>query len=120
MEKIKISTKLSSYAPYKKHEGSHFQQYSENIYYVRAGLSTLTGKFVKGKKLNARIVLVLSKNKFLIRFLGNNYIMDSTMHFDRFDEVTVSVEETEPILKLKILPLNKARPLHGGKMDIKI
>jgi len=120
MEKIKTSTELNSYNPYKKHEGSHFQQFSENVYYVRADLNMLKGRLVKGTKLKAKIVLVLSKNKFLIRFLGNNYIMESTMHFERFDEATVAVEETEPILKLKILPPERSRPLNGGKMDIKI
>ena len=120
MEKIKTSTEMSSYNPYKKHQGSHFQQYSENVYYVRADLSMLKGRLVKGKKLSARVVLVLSKDKFLLRFLGNNYIMESTMPFERFDEVVVSVEETDPMLKLKILPPEKKRPLFGGKMDIKV
>ena len=120
MEKIRTSTELNSYNPHKKHEGSHFQQYSENVYYVRADLSMLKGRLEKGVKLNAKIVLVLSTHKFLIRFLGNNYIMDSTMQFERFDEVVVSVEEVDPVLKLKILPPEKKRPLNGGKMDIKV
>ncbi len=120
MEKIETSTKMNSYNHYKKHEGSHFQQFSENVYFVRIDLSKLKGKVVKGTKLKARIVLVLSTNSFLIRFLGNNYIMKSKMPFERFDEVIVSVEETEPLLKLKILPPEKKKPLNGGKMDIKV
>jgi hypothetical protein len=120
MEKISTSTEMGSYNPYKKNESSHFQQSTGNTYYVRADLSMLKGRLEKGKKIDARIVLVLSKSKFLIRFLGNNYIMHSTMKFERFDEVIVSVEETEPLLKLKILPPERKRPLHGGSMDIKV
>ena len=119
MEKIKTSTESSSYNSFKRHEGSHFKQFSENIYYVRGDLSMLKGRLVQGAKLDARIVLVLG-NKFLIRFLGNNYIMESKIPFVRFDEVIVSVEETEPILKLKIMPPEKKKPLHGGTMDIKV
>ena len=117
MDKLNQSASLNAHDHYNRQKDNDAFTHQENIYYVQSDISGLKGKLKKGSVFNARIVLPISENKYLLRFLGGNYVMESHLDFKRFDEVQVSVEETEPKLMLKILPKPK-RSSHEGKMDI--
>ncbi|MCB0281064.1 MAG: hypothetical protein KDF60_00660 [Calditrichaeota bacterium] len=116
MDKLIQSGPLNARDHYNRQQQDKSGQH-ENIYYVQADISSLHGKLQKGSVLNARIILCLGSKKYLLRFLGNNYIMQSDLDFKKFDDVQVSVENTEPKLQLKILP-KKSPTKHDGLTDI--
>lgn len=116
MDKLVQSGPLNARDHYNRQKQDNGSKH-ENIYYIQADISSLQGKLEKGSVLNARIILCLGAKKYLLRFLGNNYIMQSDLEFKKFDEVQVSVENTEPKLQLKILP-KKTVVKHDGLTDI--
>lgn len=119
MDKLGQSTSLDARDHYNRHQKEYGSGHSENVYYVQSDISNLKGRLEEGSVLNARIVLCLGEKKYLLRFLGGNYIMQSELDFDRFDEVQVSVEKTEPQLQLRILP-KKTASQHNGQLDIRV
>lgn len=120
MDKLSGTSSASANNQYRRQQDSGMESYSENVFYVRGDLSAIQHKFKKGQILDARIILCLGDHKYLLRFLGSNYVMESKLSFKRFAEVKVEVEETEPKLKLKMLPLLKRTTAGLGKTDITI
>jgi hypothetical protein len=119
MDKLSQSSSASARDHYNRQRQDNSSAHTENVYYVHSDISNLQGKLEQGSMLNARIVLCLGDKKYLLRFLGGNYIMHSELDFKRFEEVKVCVEKTETQLELRILP-NKTPPKHNGKLDISI
>lgn len=109
MEKLKSSAGINARNQYSSQKDSGNPYHSENVYYVKPDISNLRDKLKKGSTIQARIILDLGNRKYLLRFQGGNYIMESDLKFEKFDEVQVSVEETDPKLKLRILPPPKKK-----------
>jgi len=118
MDRLKSSSAVNAGHQYKGQQDSGNMYHSENVYYVKSDIENLKGKLEKGVILQARIILDIGDKKYLLRFQGGNYIMESDLRFERFDEVLVSVEATEPKLKLKILPPPRKKNNNSGQMDI--
>jgi len=80
-------------------------------------------KLRKGMHLTSRIILVLGHNRYLLRIYGYNLIMESTLKFNRFDEIHIEVLHVRPKLKLRFIHKNTFpyRP-HSShkKTDIRI
>ncbi|HED11104.1 MAG TPA: hypothetical protein ENJ10_10485 [Caldithrix abyssi] len=118
MDKLGQTTGVSAYGRHnQKRDGSHKNR--KSVYYIDTDISALKDKVKPGDTIKARIVLDLGENKYVLRFYGYNYIMESHIKFNRFDEVTLDVEATDPRLKLKIRKPEKKRT-HGGHMDIRV
>lgn len=118
MDRLKGSTAVNAGHQYTGQQDSGNIYHSENVYYVKSDIENLKDKLEKGTTLQARIILDLGNKKYLLRFQGGNYIMESDLHFVRFDEVLVSVEAIEPKLKLRILPPQRKTTNRSGHMDI--
>ncbi len=117
MDKLTQTTALTAYGRYNPGHNRSKGQKKKTVYYINTDLSALSDKVGKGDIIKARIVLVLEKNKYVLRFFGYNYIMESHLTFERFDEVELEVEAVSPRLKLRIKP--PARSVDGNhKMDI--
>ncbi len=70
------------------------------IVIVEKDLSPFLKRLQKGEIVKGRIVLVLSKQHYLLRILGHNLVMKSNITFKRSQEVLFKIQETEPKLKL--------------------
>ncbi|RMH60358.1 MAG: hypothetical protein D6677_13875 [Calditrichaeota bacterium] len=109
MEKLSHTSAVSAYGRYNpknKSGGRH----KKPVYYIDNDLSALQDKVARGDILKARIVLDLENGKYVLRFLGYNFIMESKIKFNRFDEVELEVEAVTPRLKLRIRPPQQHSP----------
>lgn len=123
IEKVKDMSAMDNYHafdPERRHNEQSLQYSGENIYYITTDTAYLKRKLIKGNILKGRIVLCLKDNKYLLRFLGNNFLMYSPLKFERKDEVFLRVENTDPKLQFKILPTDEPEAKTNGKLDITI
>ncbi len=65
-------------------------------------LNRFLSRLRPGMQLKARIVLCLGNGRYLMRIQGFNLVMHSHFRFNRFDEVVVRVEQTQPKLKVRL------------------
>jgi len=123
IEKIKDLSSMDSYHAFdadRRHTEQSLDYSGENIYYVQTDTAHLKRKLKKGAILKGRIVLCLKENRYLLRFLGNNFMMFSPLKFERKDEVRLRVEAVEPKLQFKILAREEKETAPKGKLDITI
>ncbi len=118
MDRLGQTTGVSAYGRHnQKRNDSHKNR--KSVYYIDTDISALRDRLKKGDSIKARIVLDLGENKYVLRFYGYNYIMESHIEFKRFDEVTLEVEAIDPRLKLRIRPPGRRMP-RSRHMDIRV
>jgi hypothetical protein len=95
-----------------------FEQNSANahFYYVKEDLQELLKRLKRGMKVNGRILDKLSENRYIIRIFGYNLLTESEAIFNVKDEVTLTVLDVEPHLKLNISYRRKKNS--DSQMDI--
>ncbi len=118
MDGLGKATAVSAYGRHNQ-KGNGSYKNRKSVYYIDTDISALKDKVKPGDTIKARIVLDLGENKYVLRFYGYNYIMESHIDFKRFDEVALEVEATEPRFKLRIRKPEK-RKSHDGHMDIRV
>jgi hypothetical protein len=69
---------------------------------VESNIRHLQNRLRRGQVIEGRIVLVLSKNTYLLRLFGYNLVMQSKHVFERFEEVEVVVRKVRPKLELSL------------------
>jgi len=66
------------------------------VYIVDDDLSHLKRKLKKGSSVQARVVVRLNENKYVLRIFGYNLVMKSDLEFNQFDEVELVVNDVSP------------------------
>jgi len=95
--------------------------YEPAKFIVEPNIESLRSRLSKNQILKGRIVLCLEGNKYLLRILGQNLIMESKLNFNRLEEVNVMVKKLNPKLELVLLSLkdsNNNDPFTGTDIVI--
>ena len=66
------------------------------------GIGRVIDRLHKGMLIKSRIVLKLDDHHYALRMFGYNMLMESSLNFNRFDEIFIEVFKTQPKLVLKL------------------
>lgn len=69
---------------------------------IEGDAGRLFNRLQKGQIVSARIVMVITDDRYLLRIQGHNLVMRSKRKFKRQEEVDVVVKATKPYLILDV------------------
>jgi hypothetical protein len=93
-----------------------WREYEPFMYTVDADISPVLSRLQKGMIIDARIILCLDDDRYLIRISGYNTVMRSKFKYNKRDEIKLKVKATSPRLILQ--PLEGQKDSASGTTDL--
>lgn len=79
-----------------------------HVFILEADLSPLLKRLQKGQIIKGRIVHIFPGQRYLLRILGHNLVMQSNLKFQRFQEVLLRIQEVDRKIKLRVIDPRQA------------